>query len=149
MRSVCRRIGQTLSVRLSGEIDQHTADELRARLDRLLDDESVTRIEFDMSGVSLMDSAGIGVLLGRYRRLVQRGGGMDVLGAGSCVERVLRMSGVYKLCTKGAGREKRGSLSSADPTLPREEGGFAGKSRQISRERTPLNSKGRGSKHEE
>lgn len=101
MRAVCKRAGGKLFVSLSGEIDQHSADELRSKLDRLIDDPAVKRIEFELGGVSLMDSAGIGVILGRYRRLIERGGSMDVTGAQRSVEKVLRISGVYKLCSKG------------------------------------------------
>ncbi|MBR0135490.1 MAG: STAS domain-containing protein, partial [Clostridia bacterium] len=58
----------------------------------------------DMEGVGFMDSAGIGVILGRYRRLSARRGSMNVVNARKNVERILRMSGVYKLCTERSGK---------------------------------------------
>ena len=54
MRAVCKRAGGKLFVSLSGEIDQHSADELRSKLDRLIDDPAVKRIEFELGGVSLV-----------------------------------------------------------------------------------------------
>ena len=102
LSSVKRRDG-TLLAMLEGEIDEHSAARVRERLDKLLADPGINRIEFDLSKVTLMDSSGIGMLLGRYRRLRARGGSMDVEGATGAVERVLRMSGVYRLCTKGDG----------------------------------------------
>ena len=96
----CKRDGHTVRAELMGELDQHNAASLREALEKLLADGSVTRIEYDMRGVTFMDSSGIGALLGRYRTLAARGGSMDILNASRSMERILRMSGVYKLCTK-------------------------------------------------
>ena len=95
-----KKRGHTLYASLDGELDQHSAAALRDKLNKLLEDESVTRIEFELSRVTFMDSSGIGVLLGRYRVLEPRGGSMDVTGASRSIERILRMAGVYRLCTK-------------------------------------------------
>ncbi|MCR5807961.1 MAG: anti-sigma factor antagonist [Clostridiales bacterium] len=104
MRLTVKKQGDKLLVVMKGELDQNAADGVRERLESELDDESVRRMEFDMGGVTFMDSSGIGVLLGRYRRLKKRGGGMDVLNAPKQVEKILRMSGVYTLCTKRSSR---------------------------------------------
>lgn len=89
-----------LTVRPSGELDQHSASALRSELDAALSAPDVKRIEFDMSGVTFMDSAGIGVLLGRYRLISNKGGSMGVYGASRSVERILRMSGIYTIATE-------------------------------------------------
>lgn len=99
MRITCKRNGRTVCASLSGELDQHCAAEARNKLNSLISDGEVKRLVFDMSGVSFMDSAGIGVLLGRYRIIAARNGSMNVCGANRSVERILRMAGVYKLCT--------------------------------------------------
>lgn len=103
MQIVCSREGATLRVALTGEIDQHFAAEARAKLDPLLGDGRIRRLIFDLSGVAFMDSSGVGMILGRYRKLMSFGGSMDITGAKAGVDRVLRMSGVYALCTKGGG----------------------------------------------
>ena len=100
MQITCRRNGDTLYAALAGELDQHSAAEVRRRLNAQIADTRITRVEYDLAGVGFMDSSGIGVLLGRYRILAERGGSMDVVNAGRTVERILRMAGVYKLCTK-------------------------------------------------
>lgn len=97
MRLKTKRQGRTVKAALFGELDQYSAEQIRDELDELLRDGSVSRIEFDLKGVTFMDSAGIGVILGRYKKLVSRGGSMDVINAEGAVERVLRMSGVYTL----------------------------------------------------
>lgn len=98
MKLDCRISGDRLIASVTGELDQHSADMLRERLDWCLRDGEIRNIEFDLRGVSFMDSAGIGVILGRYKKLSARGGGMRVVNAQRSVEKVLRMSGVYKLC---------------------------------------------------
>ena len=100
MRIEWKKRGSTLYATLSGELDQHSAGDVRQKLNALLEDKHVKRIEYDLAGVTFMDSSGIGVILGRYRTLAARGGSMDVLNASRSIERILRMSGVYKLCTK-------------------------------------------------
>lgn len=100
MRLKTKKQGRTLFASLSGELDQHSAEQVRYELDSMLEDETVKRIEFDLKGVTFMDSAGIGVILGRYRKLVPRGGSMNVLNASPGVERILRMSGIYRLVSE-------------------------------------------------
>ncbi len=95
--------GGVLRVALSGELDQHAAAPLREKLDALIA-EGADRIEFDMGGVNFMDSAGVGVILGRYRNIRRRGGSFCVSGAKGSVDKVLRMSGVYSLCTERGGK---------------------------------------------
>ncbi|MBO4849082.1 MAG: anti-sigma factor antagonist [Clostridia bacterium] len=100
MRLTLMKEDGILTARLSGELDQHSAAQVRRELDRALGDPSVKRIEFDMKEVSFMDSAGIGVILGRYRTVSGRGGSMGIGNAPRNVERILRMSGVYTLATE-------------------------------------------------
>jgi len=92
--------GDELYARCAGELDQHSAVTVRERLDDALDRGGIRRLVFDLSGVTFMDSSGIGVILGRYKKLASHGGSICVINAQKGVERVLRMSGVYKLCTE-------------------------------------------------
>jgi len=99
MQISCKILGHTATVELSGELDQHSAPQVRDKLEACLD-RGVTRIVYNMAGVTFMDSSGIGVILGRYRRLSSVHGSMDIVSAPESVNRILRMSGVYRLCTK-------------------------------------------------
>ena len=58
--------GPRLHVKLSGELDHHSAEQTRNMLDTLLKDITVRDLTLDLSGISFMDSAGLGVILGRY-----------------------------------------------------------------------------------
>ena len=70
---------------------------MRQSLDLVLSDLTVRELQLDMEGVSFMDSAGLGVVLGRYRTLAARGGRLIVSGVRTPVDRIFRMSGLYAL----------------------------------------------------
>lgn len=91
------RRGQRVIVRLSGELDHHSAAEVKAALDSILRDVTVRELQLDMTNTTFMDSAGLGVVLGRYRTLAARGGKLIVSGVRTSIDRIFRMSGLYAL----------------------------------------------------
>ncbi len=91
------RRGQRVIVRLSGELDHHSAAEVKAALDSVLRDVTVRELQLDMTNTTFMDSAGLGVVLGRYRTLTARGGKLIVSGVRASIDRIFRMSGLYAL----------------------------------------------------
>ena len=62
-----------LSVALCGEIDHHSVYSARERIDELLFELRPQVLMFDLSGTSFMDSSGLGLILGRYRKCTQLG----------------------------------------------------------------------------
>ena len=95
------RRGQRIIVRLSGELDHHSAADVRGALDAVLRDVTVREMQLDMTDVTFMDSAGLGVVLGRYRTLAARGGRLIVSGVRTPIDRIFRMSGLYALVERG------------------------------------------------
>lgn len=95
------RKGQILQIALKGELDHHNAEYTRKWIDAVLTDRSIRELVIDMKGVTFMDSSGLGVILGRYRTLTERGGKMSIKNASKSIDRILRMSGIYTLvdCT--------------------------------------------------
>jgi len=91
------RRGQRIVVRLSGELDHHSAGQVRTTLDAVLCDVTVREMQLDLAGITFMDSAGLGVVLGRYRLLAARGGKLIVSNVCTSVDRIFRMSGLYAL----------------------------------------------------
>lgn len=101
---------KTLTIVLEGELDHYSAEKVRKKADMLIQNEKPNKLVFDMKGVTFMDSSGIGVILGRYRAIAKNGGELDIINAVSSIEKVLKMSGIYRLCRKeasGAGRKAR------------------------------------------
>ena len=97
MSVICTQDNRTLIAAVSGELDHHSAEQTRNMLDTLLKDITVRDLTLDLSGVSFMDSAGLGVILGRYRILSMRGGHLTVTGMSGAIDKIFRMSGVYAI----------------------------------------------------
>lgn len=89
--------GPRMHARLCGELDHHSAEQARNMLDTMLHDITIRDLTLDLSGVTFMDSAGLGVILGRYRILSLRGGKLTVCGMSSAIDRIFRMSGLYAI----------------------------------------------------
>ena len=89
--------GPRMTARLCGELDHHSAEQARNMLDIMLHDVTVRDLTLDLSGITFMDSAGLGVILGRYRILSLRGGKLTVCGMSSAIDRIFRMSGLYAI----------------------------------------------------
>lgn len=64
------------------------------------EDPDIRRLIFDMRGVEFMDSSGIGMLIGRYKRMKRRGGSVAVTGAEGRIDRIFTMAGLYQIIDK-------------------------------------------------
>ena len=85
---------QTLVIHFPAELDHHNCQSLRHETDLLMAENYITKIVFDFSQTTFMDSSGIGILLNRYKQ-VKAGGGCAVFyGAGPQVMRILKTGGV-------------------------------------------------------
>ena len=90
-------IDTTLVVKLSGEIDQSCASEIRTDIDREIQLKNVKNLIFDFGGVTFMDSSGIGVILGRYKQIKARGGKTMIVRPQPQVDKILELSGLKKI----------------------------------------------------
>lgn len=80
--------GKKATLRLAGTLDVSTADQLRAPTEQLVEDVSARLkaepdqrpdVEIDLAGVTLIDSSGVGALVGLYKRLKAIGCNMKVV----------------------------------------------------------------------
>ncbi len=85
-----------LLLRLYGEIDHHSAVGLREELDSLLLQERPRRLVLDLSGIEFMDSAGLGLLMGRYRLMRELGGVMALSAPNPRVMKILHVAGMER-----------------------------------------------------
>ena len=91
------RDGERLIVRLAGELDHFCAQSGRRELDKLIADRSVRWLILDFSHLQFMDSSGIGVILGRYRQMRDRGGQVGVVHLNAHIARIFHMSGMDRV----------------------------------------------------
>ncbi len=90
-------IGTTLVVKLNGEIDHHSATELREKMDREITLRNIVNLVLDFDGVTFMDSSGIGVIVGRYKQIKARGGKTMLIRVKPQVDKILEISGLKKI----------------------------------------------------
>ena len=100
MRYETEQIGGALVVKLYGEIDQHCVSEIRDDIDRQIAIRNINSLIVDLGGVEFMDSSGIGMIMGRYKNMVSRGGKMMLVRPQPQVDKVLELSGIKKLFEK-------------------------------------------------
>ncbi|MDR2519887.1 MAG: anti-sigma factor antagonist [Eubacteriaceae bacterium] len=89
--------GNTLIAEIGGELDDHVAKSIKEKLDFALMKKEVSNAIFDLTGLSFMDSAGIGLLIGRYKQIHARKGKTIVVAGSAQVKRILKMSGVLNI----------------------------------------------------
>lgn len=87
---------RNLIISLNAELDHHLADEMREVIDEIIDERGVNRVIIDFSKVDFMDSAGIGLIMGRYKK-IRDNGDISVVGANESIKRILLISGLHKI----------------------------------------------------
>lgn len=86
-----------LIVSLKGELDHHSAENTRQKIDRYFLEKNLNNIVLDLRGLTFMDSSGIGLIMGRYKNTVERKGKLVIVNDNSRVDRILKMSGLLKI----------------------------------------------------
>ena len=90
---------KTLILRVTEEIDQHTADKIRRKLDNEIEIYSPKKVIFDFGGMMFMDSSGIGMVLGRYKLVTMLGGKFEIINVNKRLKKIFDMSGVSRIIT--------------------------------------------------
>jgi len=103
-----KRNGECLRVYLSGEIDHCTANVLRKEIEERISDPHVQNLILDFSGVSFIDSSAIGMIIGRYKTMMAKGGSINACDLSEGVERLYRIAGLHRIIpiTKSGGQHE-------------------------------------------
>ena len=87
----------TITAYLTGDIDHHSARNIREDIDAFIQMKKPYLLRLDFSGVSFMDSSGIGLIMGRYKLMSEQGGTVIVSRPPVYIKKVLRLAGVDRL----------------------------------------------------
>ena len=91
----------TLYLNLSGEMDECSSRDARARCDKLIDDNVLAKkIIINLSDVAFMDSTGIGFLIGRYKKAARLNIPLFIQKPNFAADKILNLSGIYSLIPK-------------------------------------------------
>lgn len=86
--------GGIVIVRPAGELDHHTADSIKREVSRLIFGGKANAIIWDLGSLQFMDSAGIGLILGRMRDLGAVEGGTVILNPSPTMKKMFELSGL-------------------------------------------------------
>lgn len=86
-----------LVLKITEEIDDCSVQKIRRKADYEIERHMPKRVVFDFDCVTFMDSAGIGLLMGRYKFAHLLGGKLEVTNLTQSVKRIFEMSGILKL----------------------------------------------------
>lgn len=86
-----------LTVYIKGEIDHDMAAKIRTSIDGAVQSLKPRLLCLDFSGVSFMDSSGVGLVMGRYRQIKLMGGNLRVVNVPDSMYRIFAMSGIEGL----------------------------------------------------
>ena len=97
METEYQKENKVLILKIREELDHHTVEKLRRKEDYEIERYIPRKVIFDFERVSFMDSAGIGLILGRYKNISVLGGKLEVVNVSSQVIKILDMSGLSRL----------------------------------------------------
>ena len=83
-----------LFVMMPKEMDHHKADAIRMKIDEYLLDHRAQNVIFDFENTRFMDSSGIGLIVGRYKKVSCFGGKIVAMHVNARIQKILLMSGL-------------------------------------------------------
>ena len=86
-----------LVFKITEEIDDFSVQMIRRKADYEIERYLPKRVVFDFDSVTFMDSAGIGLIIGRYKFANMLGGKLEVTNLTNSVKKIFEMSGILKL----------------------------------------------------
>lgn len=86
-----------LIVRIEGELDMHVSDGFRQKVDHALEVSGVHHVLFNLEAVNFIDSSGLGVILGRYKKISALGGKVLATSIQPQVLQIFELSGLLKI----------------------------------------------------
>lgn len=90
---------ENLIVYLKNEIDHHMSEKLRTSIDSLIDNADVISLVIDFKSVNFVDSSGIGLILGRYKKMRSIGGKIKIINTTKQIKKILHMASIETIMT--------------------------------------------------
>ena len=109
MKSIYEKENKRLTFEIHEEIDEYVVQNMRRRLDNEIERYMPKEVIFDFNKVSFMDSAGIGLIIGRYKLASILGGKVEVTNLTVQVRKIFEMSGILKIIPEIKCTEKKRS----------------------------------------
>ena len=117
MESTYEKEEKQLIFRINEDIDECCVQKIRRKLDNEIERYMPKKVLFDFSNVSFMDSAGIGLLIGRYKLANMLGGEVQVTNINTPIRKIFEMSGILRIIpeVENAKREPAPNFEKREP----------------------------------
>lgn len=86
-----------LMVKMPKEVDHHKSIDISKTADELILSGNVENVVFDFEDTRFMDSSGIGIIMGRYKKITCFGGKVYTINTDERIKRTLMISGLHKM----------------------------------------------------
>ena len=86
-----------LVFKITEEIDDFSVQKIRRRADYEIERYMPKKVIFDFDCVTFMDSAGIGLIIGRYKFAKMLGGTVELANLTNSIKKIFEMSGILRL----------------------------------------------------
>ena len=86
-----------LIARIGCDIDHHTAKQMREKIDLKLFELRPHTLTIDFSGVSFMDSSGLGLILGRVEKATSLNISVMLTGLSPMLMKLVKLSGIERV----------------------------------------------------
>ena len=90
-------IDNYLMIRMPDEIDHHQSVYISKMADKYIMNERVGNVVFDFDRTIFMDSSGIGIIVGRYKKISCFGGKVFAINVDKRIKRILTLSGLHNI----------------------------------------------------
>ena len=97
MESFYQKEDKRLIFKINEDIDECVVQKIRRKLDNEIERYMPKEVIFDFSNVSFMDSAGIGMIIGRYKLANMLGGKVEITNISEPIRKIFEMSGILKI----------------------------------------------------
>ena len=87
----------TLLLRLDGELDMHTAAMVRQAIDLEIEKRGIRTVILNLQDVRFVDSSGLGVIIGRYKKLLPLGWKLKITNVPPHIFKIMELSGLPKI----------------------------------------------------
>lgn len=90
-------IEDTIIAKIIGELDHHSSEDIRTQMDYLLSRNGVKNVIFDLSKLTFMDSSGVGMFMGRYKKVKEKKGISLLVNIPSSNRKLFQMAGLFNI----------------------------------------------------
>ena len=97
MKNTYIKKDKRLIFEIEEDIDECCVQKIRRRIDNEIQRYMPKEVIFDFSNVSFMDSAGIGLIIGRYKLINMIGGELKIANVNTQIQKIFEMSGLLRL----------------------------------------------------